>query len=73
MSLIGLPFLRGFYSKDLVVEGCLRGVVSLAVFMGVGVGVIRTVIYSGRVFVRGVWGNSGGGCKQFVERGRFYE
>lgn len=54
MSLMGLPFLRGFYSKDLVVEGCLGGAVNLVVFMRVGLGIIRTVIYSGRVFSMGV-------------------
>ncbi|MBV2113451.1 MAG: hypothetical protein KUF82_21065 [Candidatus Thiodiazotropha sp. (ex Ctena orbiculata)] len=54
MSLIGLPFLSGFYSKDLVIEGCLRGVVNWVVFVRVGLGIIRTTIYSGRVFSRGV-------------------
>lgn len=70
---MGLPFLRGFYSKDLVVEGCIRGVVNLVVFVRVSLGIMRTVIYSGRVFSRGVWGISGGGPEQYLEGDRFYE
>lgn len=73
ISLMGLPFLRGFYSKDLVVEGCLRGVVNLVVFVGIRLGIVRTVIYSLRVMMRAFWGNVGGGSKQFVEGSRFYD
>lgn len=75
ISLMGLPFLRGFYSKDLVIEGCLRGAVNLVVFLRAGLGVISTVVYSGRVFFKGVCGISGGGPgpEQRAERGRFYE
>lgn len=70
---MGLPFLRGFYSKDLVVEGCLRGVVNLVVFVGIRLGIIRTVIYSFRVVIRVFWGNVGGRSKQAVEGNRFYD
>lgn len=49
ISLIGLPFLRGFYSKDLVIEMYLAGELNFIVLVLVLSGVCTTVLYSGRV------------------------
>lgn len=56
LALRGLPFLGGFYSKDLVVEGMLMGGVRTFLGFIVGLRLIITVIYSGRLFLRRVLG-----------------
>lgn len=73
MCLIGLPFLRGFYSKDLIIEGCLGGGLNWLVGVGVFVGVMLTGVYSGRVFVGRVCGKPRGSCVQVLERKRAYD
>lgn len=73
MSLMGLPFLSGFYSKDLIVEGCLSGGLNWLSLFGAVVGVVRTSVYLGRIYIRRVWGKVVGSCVQGVERQRVYD
>nr|YP_003208153.1 NADH dehydrogenase subunit 5 [Loripes lacteus]ABJ55678.1 NADH dehydrogenase subunit 5 [Loripes lacteus] len=56
LALSGLPFLGGFYSKDLVVEGMLMGGVSTFLGFIVGLSLMMTIIYSGRLFLSSVLG-----------------
>nr|YP_006576438.1 NADH dehydrogenase subunit 5 [Solecurtus divaricatus]AEV94332.1 NADH dehydrogenase subunit 5 [Solecurtus divaricatus] len=46
LSLMGFPFLSGFYSKDLVLESFLTGQASLVVFLIVVVSTCLTAFYS---------------------------
>nr|YP_007475286.1 NADH dehydrogenase subunit 5 [Ommastrephes bartramii]BAM76981.1 NADH dehydrogenase subunit 5 [Ommastrephes bartramii] len=57
MALCGLPFLAGFYSKDLIVEGLIVGNINV-VTMSLGLfGVCLTVLYSMRFSFYIIWGN----------------
>nr|YP_010454108.1 NADH dehydrogenase subunit 5 [Heteroteuthis hawaiiensis]QXJ42098.1 NADH dehydrogenase subunit 5 [Heteroteuthis hawaiiensis] len=57
MALCGMPFLAGFYSKDLIIEGLVSGNMNLfMVLMGV-LGVCLTVLYSVRFSLFIIWGN----------------
>merc|ERR1719367_276904 len=49
ISLSGLPFLRGFYSKDLIIEIILIKGKNLFLFIFIMLGTILTVIYSCRL------------------------
>lgn len=73
MSLVGVAFIRGFYSKDLVVESFLGGQFSLLVGFCLIVGMMGTVIYVGRFFMCSVWGKINRSSVQEVERRRLYE
>lgn len=68
---MGIPFLRGFYSKDLIIEGCLDGGLNWLVVFGFFLGVMLTTIYLGRALVRRVWGKSRG-VVQVLEGGSLY-
>nr|QXJ42356.1 NADH dehydrogenase subunit 5 [Sepioloidea lineolata] len=58
MALCGLPFLAGFYSKDLIIEGLMIGNMNIfIVFLGV-ISVCLTVLYSMRFLLFIVWGSS---------------
>ena len=48
-SLSGLPFLSGFFSKDLIVDLCYRSSISLIEVVLVGVGIAITRVYSLRI------------------------
>nr|YP_010688221.1 NADH dehydrogenase subunit 5 [Pillucina pisidium (Dunker, 1860)]WBR65415.1 NADH dehydrogenase subunit 5 [Pillucina pisidium (Dunker, 1860)] len=67
LALSGLPFLGAFYSKDLVVEGMLEGGVSLFLGLVGGLGLMMTLIYSGRLFFSGVFSNFSLKCAQSGE------
>lgn len=57
MALCGLPFLAGFYSKDLIIESLISGDINiLVVLLGV-FGVCLTVLYSIRFSFYIVWSN----------------
>nr|AJC10832.1 NADH deshydrogenase subunit 5 [Macoma balthica]AJC10845.1 NADH deshydrogenase subunit 5 [Macoma balthica] len=47
LSLMGFPFLSGFYSKDLVIESFLSGGLSLVLFLMVVISTCLTAIYGG--------------------------
>merc|ERR1712062_355611 len=49
ISLCGLPFLRGFYSKDLIIEILIIKGKNLFLFFFIIIGTILTVIYSCRL------------------------
>ena len=51
LSLIGIPFMAGFYSKDLIVEGIMRGEVSLFSEVVILLTIILTSFYSGRLML----------------------
>lgn len=58
LSLCGLPFLRGFYSKDLILEIILIGSLNNLILLIIVIGTILTVIYSFRfIFLLGGRGN----------------
>lgn len=73
MSLMGLPFLRGFYSKDLIVEIVCRVEANMVVLFIIVLGVVRTVLYSIRFFLCRVWGKLNSGSIQLVEDETMYE
>nr|YP_001874751.1 NADH dehydrogenase subunit 5 [Sthenoteuthis oualaniensis]ACC78187.1 NADH dehydrogenase subunit 5 [Sthenoteuthis oualaniensis] len=57
MALCGMPFLAGFYSKDLIIEGLIVGNINM-VTMALGLfGVCLTVLYSMRFSFYIIWGN----------------
>lgn len=49
LSLCGVPFTCGFYSKDLIIEGYLLGGKNLFICLSFLVGVFLTVVYSFRL------------------------
>lgn len=69
----GLPFLGGFYSKDLVVESFLGGQLNWFMIFVVGIGLGTTLIYRLRLYFGGVSGLVRQGPAQFVENLTFYE
>lgn len=54
MSIVGIPFIRGFYSKDLMVERFLSGRFRLVVGVCVMLALASTVFYIVRFFIRRV-------------------
>lgn len=54
-SLSGLPFLSGFFSKDLIVDLCYRSSISLIEVVLVGVGIVITRGYSLRIVWRSLF------------------
>lgn len=73
LALRGLPFLGGFYSKDLIVEGFLGGELNVFIVGVIGVGLCSTLVYRIRLYFRGVFGSVGYGPIQRVERSSYYE
>lgn len=57
IALCGLPFLAGFYSKDLIIEGLIRGNINLFMLLLGLFGVCLTVLYSIRFSFYIIWGN----------------
>lgn len=58
MALCGMPFLAGFYSKDLIIEGLILGNINLfMLFLGL-FGVCLTVLYRIRFSFLIIWGNN---------------
>nr|YP_010454186.1 NADH dehydrogenase subunit 5 [Lusepiola birostrata]QXJ42215.1 NADH dehydrogenase subunit 5 [Lusepiola birostrata] len=57
MALCGLPFLAGFYSKDLIIESLIIGNMNLFMLMLGLFGVCLTVLYSMRFSFFIIWGN----------------
>nr|YP_009365214.1 NADH dehydrogenase subunit 5 [Spirula spirula]ARJ60731.1 NADH dehydrogenase subunit 5 [Spirula spirula] len=57
MALCGLPFLAGFYSKDLIIEGLAVGNMNLIIFMLGALGICLTVLYSLRFSFYIMWNN----------------
>nr|WMC21002.1 NADH dehydrogenase subunit 5 [Abraliopsis sp. 2 FFA-2023] len=57
MALCGLPFLAGFYSKDLIIEGLISGNMNLFMLLLGLFGVCLTVLYSMRFSFYIIWGN----------------
>nr|QXJ42317.1 NADH dehydrogenase subunit 5 [Sepiadariidae sp. GS-2020] len=57
MALCGLPFLAGFYSKDLIIEGLLIGNSNIFMMLLGLLGVCLTVLYSMRFSLFIIWGN----------------
>merc|ERR1712131_239408 len=49
LSLCGLPFIRGFYSKDLIIEIIIKKGKNLIIFFFLIIGTILTVLYSCRL------------------------
>nr|AMZ00204.1 NADH dehydrogenase subunit 5 [Potamilus alatus] len=71
VTLCGMPFLSGFYSKDLILEGAFSGFSGgFEVFVLV-VGAGLSLVYSLRICLMGVFGQSYGGslCSFVVESG----
>nr|WMC21020.1 NADH dehydrogenase subunit 5 [Ancistrocheirus sp. 2 FFA-2023] len=57
MALCGMPFLAGFYSKDLIVESLITGNMNLFTFLLGIFGVCLTVLYSMRFSFYIIWGS----------------
>ena len=57
LALCGAPFIRGFYSKDLILEAGLRGPTRWIVFIFLAIGTGATVAYSVRLLIRSLWGS----------------
>nr|YP_010583722.1 NADH dehydrogenase subunit 5 [Histioteuthis bonnellii]UXN83918.1 NADH dehydrogenase subunit 5 [Histioteuthis bonnellii] len=57
MALCGMPFLAGFYSKDLIIESLITGHMNVVIFLLGCVGVCLTVLYSLRFSFYIIWGN----------------
>nr|YP_514768.1 NADH dehydrogenase subunit 5 [Watasenia scintillans]BAD52099.1 NADH dehydrogenase subunit 5 [Watasenia scintillans]BAE80016.1 NADH dehydrogenase subunit 5 [Watasenia scintillans] len=56
MALCGLPFLAGFYSKDLIIESLIMGNMNLFMLLFGLLGVCLTVLYSMRFSFYIIWG-----------------
>nr|YP_514788.1 NADH dehydrogenase subunit 5 [Sepioteuthis lessoniana]BAE80054.1 NADH dehydrogenase subunit 5 [Sepioteuthis lessoniana] len=57
MALCGLPFLAGFYSKDLIIESLIVGNMNMVMFLLGAFGVCLTVLYSMRFSFFIIWDN----------------
>nr|YP_009176116.1 NADH dehydrogenase subunit 5 [Uroteuthis chinensis]ALI30929.1 NADH dehydrogenase subunit 5 [Uroteuthis chinensis] len=57
MALCGMPFLAGFYSKDLIIESLIVGNMNLIMFILGAFGVCLTVLYSMRFSFFIIWDN----------------
>nr|CAB0049849.1 NADH dehydrogenase subunit 5 [Sepia pharaonis] len=57
MALCGLPFLAGFYSKDLIIESLITGNMNIIMFILGVFGICLTVMYSIRFCFFIIWGN----------------
>nr|YP_010718880.1 NADH dehydrogenase subunit 5 [Onychoteuthis compacta]WDQ44483.1 NADH dehydrogenase subunit 5 [Onychoteuthis compacta] len=57
MALCGMPFLAGFYSKDLIIESLITGNLNLVTFFLGMFGVCLTVLYSMRFSFFIIWNN----------------
>nr|YP_009132912.1 NADH dehydrogenase subunit 5 [Illex argentinus]AKA67039.1 NADH dehydrogenase subunit 5 [Illex argentinus] len=57
MALCGMPFLAGFYSKDLIIEGLIVGNINVVMLLLGLFGVCLTVLYSMRFSFYIIWGN----------------
>nr|YP_010944796.1 NADH dehydrogenase subunit 5 [Pyroteuthis margaritifera]WMC20912.1 NADH dehydrogenase subunit 5 [Pyroteuthis margaritifera] len=57
MALCGLPFLAGFYSKDLIIESLITGDMNIITFLLGSLGVSLTVLYSMRFSFYIIWGS----------------
>nr|YP_010454069.1 NADH dehydrogenase subunit 5 [Euprymna brenneri]QXJ42046.1 NADH dehydrogenase subunit 5 [Euprymna brenneri] len=57
MALCGMPFLAGFYSKDLIIEGLIVGNLNFFMLLLGLFGVCLTVLYSMRFSLYIIWGN----------------
>ena len=57
MALCGMPFLAGFYSKDLIIESLIVGNINLIMFILGSFGVCLTVLYSIRFSFFIIWDN----------------
>nr|ANG44472.1 NADH dehydrogenase subunit 5 [Sthenoteuthis oualaniensis]QNS38522.1 NADH dehydrogenase subunit 5 [Sthenoteuthis oualaniensis] len=57
MALCGMPFLAGFYSKDLIIEGLIVGNINMVTMVLGLFGVCLTVLYSMRFSFYIIWGN----------------
>nr|QQP21741.1 NADH dehydrogenase subunit 5 [Metasepia tullbergi] len=55
MALCGLPFLAGFYSKDLIIESLIIGNMNMLLFFLASFGVCLTVLYSIRFCLFILW------------------
>nr|YP_009348103.1 NADH dehydrogenase subunit 5 [Nothoaspis amazoniensis]APW83516.1 NADH dehydrogenase subunit 5 [Nothoaspis amazoniensis] len=55
MSLFGIPFLSGFYSKDLILEFIYMSSAGAVLLIGIVVSTITTSIYSFRVMFYSLW------------------
>lgn len=69
IALCGLPFLSGFYSKDLIMEVLMHNSYSFFLVMGFIVGVLFTTIYSFRLIYITTISISRGFVRQLVEDG----
>nr|BCV68745.1 NADH dehydrogenase subunit 5 [Beringiana fukuharai] len=58
--LCGMPFLSGFYSKDLILEGAFGGFSSVLEIVVMLVGAGLSLVYSLRILLMGVFGQSYG-------------
>nr|YP_002317375.1 NADH dehydrogenase subunit 5 [Architeuthis dux]ACJ11918.1 NADH dehydrogenase subunit 5 [Architeuthis dux]AGK37121.1 NADH dehydrogenase subunit 5 [Architeuthis dux]AGK37129.1 NADH dehydrogenase subunit 5 [Architeuthis dux]AGK37137.1 NADH dehydrogenase subunit 5 [Architeuthis dux]AGK37155.1 NADH dehydrogenase subunit 5 [Architeuthis dux] len=58
MALCGMPFLAGFYSKDLIIEGLITGNMNMVTFLLGVFGVCLTVMYSVRFSFYIIWGSN---------------
>lgn len=57
IALCGIPFLAGFYSKDLIIEGLIVGNINIVTIVLGLFGVCLTVLYSIRFSFYIIWGN----------------
>lgn len=55
IALCGLPFLAGFYSKDLIIEGLITGSINILLLILGLLGVCLTVLYSIRFSFYVIW------------------
>nr|YP_004425090.1 NADH dehydrogenase subunit 5 [Toxolasma parvum]ADL62657.1 NADH dehydrogenase subunit 5 [Toxolasma parvum] len=64
--LCGMPFLSGFYSKDLVLEGAFSGFSGSFEIFVLLVGAGLSLVYSLRICLMGVFGQNFGGSVRFL-------